>query len=75
MAKCNRCQAETELYINELPICLRCDDDINDEKREQAPEPRPSPADGRDVAASRTPEESIPGAPRIWWRQARRGHS
>ena len=35
MAKCYHCQAETELYVNDVPICMKCDDASR--KREALP--------------------------------------
>jgi len=41
MAKCFRCQAETELYDSGVPICLRC-------ANEPAPaHPKPHPESGK----------------------------
>ncbi len=38
MAKCFRCQAETELYTNGVPICLKCADESEPVRQKPHPE-------------------------------------
>jgi hypothetical protein len=36
MAKCCRCQAETELFVNGLPICIKCSAEFESTQQNQA---------------------------------------
>jgi hypothetical protein len=47
MAKCSHCNAETSLYINEVPICLDCDkQDGKRAKRTEVDVPHMPPPSG-----------------------------
>jgi hypothetical protein len=41
MAKCARCGDETDLYIGEIPVCLKCEEELRPEPER---EPRILPA-------------------------------
>lgn len=41
MARCTNCGAETSLYVNGVPVCVKCDDALQAEakRKEQARKP------------------------------------
>jgi len=44
MAKCAYCGSETELHVNNIPVCLECDENGNfPDKRADDGEPRMPP--------------------------------
>ena len=48
MAKCFRCQAETELYSNGVPVCVKCVDELEPTPQKPQAETRESqPKDGK----------------------------
>ena len=49
MAKCSRCQSETELYNGGVPICLNCANEADATRKRQQPETsdRAAPKNGK----------------------------
>jgi hypothetical protein len=45
MQKCKFCGAETELYFNDIPICLKCSEDY-ERLVNKTPEKKPEPPKG-----------------------------
>jgi hypothetical protein len=41
MAQCSRCGSETEMYVSERPLCIRCADKIDEEIAELVAQQKP----------------------------------
>ncbi len=45
MDKCYLCQADTQLYINKMPICLKCAEDLSDGQHDPRDRQKSRPED------------------------------
>jgi len=54
MAKCARCSTETGLYMNGVPICIKCDESPKEVAPSNAPPKRPAQAQDCQASPSKT---------------------